>query len=254
MALGDIVNAEVKEIIIDIWRSRLENGWTAKEIQAEVAKRVQEIWPEKYKPDWPGLRAVQNKIAEIKDAYKNYEKLYKPWNIGMLDVYPVPSEALSIILSVQQWAETYEEVREEWLKQKKLPLKSKYDEFWLEWNHFDISIRQVYWIARLYALINWDKARKNKTAHQKAVRWLWTWSKAYMYRELRCWLTGINPPDTSELDKALRDGWTADIIGHTYRLIPRDKNTLGIMGTLSDHGYRDESVLDIIKREKDGEK
>ena len=252
MALGDIVNDEVIEIIIEVWREHLENGWAAKEIQAEVAKRVQEKWPGKYKPDWPGLRAVQNKLAKIKDDYKNYEKEYEPWNMGMLDDYPVPAEALPFILKVQKWADECKKIKAD-ISQGKQPPKTNPDVDWWEWNDFDISLRQVHWIARLYTFLNWNKLNRNKESEERNLRGLWTWSKVYMYQELLFRLNGV-ALDTSNLDTALRYECEAKIMGPYYSIYFEDGKWPEIMGISSSGYHRGDSIIDIIKREKDGEK
>ncbi len=233
------VNDRLKGLVLTI--KSLNPEWSANQILRHLKRTANG------KSVLPKLRTIQSILAkpENKSKIASYEILYGPWNMGMLDTYPVPVEALPIIIEVQKWADGWMKLKEH-MSQQELNQNQ-----WLEWNHFDISIRQVHWIARLYTLVNWQKATKNKKAKEWAVNFLWTWSKAYMYQELICWLAG-KTPDTSNLDKALRDGWGAKIMGAYYLLFPKDGKWPEMAG-ISVY-YRDDSIIDVIKREKGGEK
>ncbi len=176
MAQGDIITTDVKGIITTVWSEHLKNGWTAKEIQVEVAKRVQEKWPGKYKPGWPGLRATQNKIAEIKDEYKDYQKLTIPWHLGALEDCPLPAEAVSHILKVQKWAASQ--------------------------NLKPVTIWEAKWINNLYSAIK-DNKRRWKLPLERAI---WKAAMVYASCEMVSKLSGEPEFNTIQLDNALIQG------------------------------------------------
>lgn len=138
MALGDIIRDDVKQLIATVWWTHLRDGWVAKEIQAEVAKQVQDKWPGRYRPGWPGLRAVQNKIGEIREEYKKMQAsgLDDLWHLGTLARYPMPSEAIPVILAINY--------------------SISMGDFGIFFSK-PLTIRQAVWISRLYGVISDNK-------------------------------------------------------------------------------------------------
>ncbi len=191
LAKSDIITKEVRLIIGDIWREHRNHGWTAKEIQTEVARRGQATWPGKHKPGWPGVRAVQEHLAYIKEQIKPYEYLEQPWHLGFLVEHPeynISAEAVAYIGAVQVFCRTHEEP----------PFG--------DWP--PVTIRQALWIARLYREVFWhyggrDLLHTKLEDRAEPVYRLWQWSKAYADYETICKLPGDTTPDTSELDRRL---------------------------------------------------
>ncbi|MFC2038372.1 hypothetical protein ACFLUG_01180 [Chloroflexota bacterium] len=134
MSRGKKINEGVKQVISAVWLMHLEDGWTANEIQIEVAKRVQQRWPNIYTKGWPKLRAVQKIIAEIQEEKKRATGIDNDWHMGTLKLNPLPSEVIPVILEVVNHIESTDKVRP------------------ALWG--PVTVRQAIWISRLYKVIS----------------------------------------------------------------------------------------------------
>jgi len=88
MAKGRVVDDTTKLLIANVYREHPD--WRAKEIQAEVNKRLGQ--------DWPGLSVVQKELSKIRENLKVDNPQDKPWGMATLDTYPIPPETLPIVL------------------------------------------------------------------------------------------------------------------------------------------------------------
>lgn len=264
MAQGDIITAEVKGIISDVWGAHAHNGWTAQEIQTEVAKRVQERWPGRYKEDWPGLRAVQARLPKIKENYnsKEFQDLASPWHIGVLENNILPAEdlgcftpeALMYIQSVYKHVDSIQNVMNKAAEQFNQPV-----------HELSLSIIEAKWIARIYktAIEHMPEKLKKKKGLYPVEVYLLRWASVYVAHEKICKLSGTDV-DTRDLDKMLRQGANPVVIGERYAIFDDDirgcivdPKTLQELKDNQDAGI--ETKADIIsylinKRYKGGEK
>jgi len=145
--------------------------------------------------DWPKLSVIQREIKRTNDndtaEFREKDEL---WHLGLMDKYNVSPEALPYIGMLQNWAETH------------------LDSFGQ--SHKPLTIRQALWVARLYATID-TSWLKNKKKMLQAASFLWRWSEAYAQREIVCKLMGKPFVDTSELDRAFREGAQPITVGKT---------------------------------------
>ena len=88
MAKGRVVDDTVRLLIANLHREHPD--WRAKEVKAEINKRLGQ--------DWPGLSVVQKELSKIKLIADNPQE--KPWSTATLDSYPIPTEALPAVLKV----------------------------------------------------------------------------------------------------------------------------------------------------------
>lgn len=148
-----------KRILTQVFKEHPD--WKASQIRRQVIVYLGEVKA-------PGLSSIQKELTAMRARHQQIQRsgLDSPWHLGLLSEYPLPSEAVPNILRVQKWA----------AKQSDMG---------------DITIREVLWIAHLYAL-GWKDAEE-----------LWKVSFGYAYCELISELSGF-PFDTTELDKSLR--------------------------------------------------
>jgi len=168
MAKGPFIRQDVMDIIARVREEHINDGWVAKEIQAEVAKIVQKKWPRKYKPGWPGLRAVQEKIVEITSILEEsveFRGLEKSWHLGTLKDFPIPTDALPKILEIQQSGKMLT-------------------------RHRNVTVRQAIWIARLFTTVKDIDLLRRLAWH-------------YALEEKINYLIGNKEFDTNEYDKLL---------------------------------------------------
>ena len=72
--------------------------WRAREVRQEIDHILHASCPELPR-GWPGLSAVQKVLATIRRPLPP-DPLDKPWSTATLDSYPIPPEALSVVLMV----------------------------------------------------------------------------------------------------------------------------------------------------------
>ena len=182
------------------WIARCKDrhpGWSAAIIHKKLAEAIlidrkarypglsSEELSNKVKASLPGLSRVQKYLTEIQHRLKGTDELDRPWHLGDLLKYPLPSEAIIYIMLVQKYAEEYPD---RVFKQPQSP----------------VTIRQARWIARLYSMIGDIYKPKDKEKVNKAA-FLYDWSKCYATHEIIC-AVSKTPFDTTELDTRLRKG------------------------------------------------
>lgn len=193
---------DLKRKIAKIKKSN-SNKWTLSMIQAELRQHILESVRKEH-PTWdgkllnsevdsrlPGISSIQKYIKIIIQPKLDVpSELDPPWHLGTLEDYPLPVEAIPYILLVQDVM------------------------------HEPVTIRQARWIARLYTIFGDYHRIKGKEKRQVAAE-LYNWSKGYATHEIICRLAGT-PFDTSELDKALREGSTLVVTGNQWAIFHRD--------------------------------
>jgi hypothetical protein len=212
-----------------------ERIWTDKQIDAEAEERL------------PGISSIQQFVKVTYSRLDKPDKRESIWHMGTLEKYPLSAEAIPYILSIQKWADNLKNLQQE--QSSGQSIEGEYNETWLRFNRFDISIRQAEWIARLYSMEDWDKAKKDEKSLNHALYWLWTWSKVYTIEGMISWLSGTDL-DTSNIDKALCEDWNPSIMGYGYVLHPKDENIPGIFRTFADSYSIDESLDDVVKNQR----
>ncbi len=152
-----------------------------------------------------GLNAIQKHLEEIKPRYQEILKtgLDEPWHMGVLNNkdIAIDAEAVPYILLLQTWAE---KAQDEFVKQP-------------------FTIRQAIWLSKLRCVVELSKMKPKELV--KIAQFLWHWSKAYAQREIGCHLRGI-PFDTVELDKSLRVGANARVVGKSILIFYKDGSFL----------------------------
>jgi len=186
--------AEIREELRPVLTKTIKKeqpAWNDKQVNLEVVERL------------PGISRIQKFIK--KDLKPNEDKpeiqnLEKPWHLGRLEQYPLPPEAIPYIILVQHVAGQYPEL-------------------------VTITIRQAQWIARFYGIFGDYQRLKDKDKLEVAGG-LYELAKAYADHEIICYLSGT-PPDTSELDKDLREGRIPKVsipivVGYQHVILNRD--------------------------------
>jgi hypothetical protein len=126
MAGGSFVTDEVNQRIAYL---STHTDWKYERIMVELG------------PNAPSLSYIQKKGAEAKKINKEYQDKETQWNMGTLNNFPIPSEAIAFILRVQNSG-----------------------------GHFGkFTIRQALWVARLYQVIQ-DVALVNDLSWHYALR------------------------------------------------------------------------------------
>ncbi len=116
MAKGQIVTAEVENLVVKMYRAH-HGKWKAPRVRNEVESELRDRAVKNHKsiPDerFPSLSTVQKILAvERKPGSKEDE----PWDISTLGKYPIPPEAVPIVLDVSIESEQPFTIREaKWL-------------------------------------------------------------------------------------------------------------------------------------------
>jgi len=90
MAKGPLVDNRIKLLIASINRDHPD--WPAKMIKDAIHKRLGQ--------NWPGLSVVQKELRRIKKRLTVEIPEDKLWNTATLDDYPIPPEALSVVMKM----------------------------------------------------------------------------------------------------------------------------------------------------------
>lgn len=139
MAKGPYLTPKVNDLIAEIYRK--DRQIKAPKARELLLKRMKaEGLDEIFGPNFPGVSTVSNKLKEYRDKDEarspESKELDKPWTIGSLAKYPIPPEALPLVIS------TYEKC-----------LLEAFSEDW------KVSIREALWIGRLYKILEIYHAR-----------------------------------------------------------------------------------------------
>ena len=154
MAKGTVLTKEVRALIAEVAREYHYRG--AKVIRDEVIRRLPDVFSYA-DPGWPGLSIVRKVLANIR---QNLDKrppeakgIDTPWSVGSLSQYPIPPEALPMVLRV--YAQHKHTLSEKVWHQWRLPdikavggggLDTKYPE--------SFTIREALWVSRLSKLFS----------------------------------------------------------------------------------------------------
>lgn len=95
MAKGPLVTDAVEALIATVYRKHLK--WKAPEVQREVSYILHKDNP-KLPKEFPSLSTVQKVLAKIRKPHPDPQE--KPWSTASLDSYPIPPEALRVVLKV----------------------------------------------------------------------------------------------------------------------------------------------------------
>lgn len=125
MAKGPIVTTEVEAFIASVYQKHLK--WKAKEVHNEVS-HILHKQDSKLPHGWPSLSTVQKVLATVRKNMKEtpVDPQDNPWSMGTLDQYPIPPEAIPVVLRV--WKFRFE-------------------------NNASFMIRDAKWVARLSGVI-----------------------------------------------------------------------------------------------------
>lgn len=122
MAGGKIVGPKVQGLIRRVYLNH--SGWKAREIRNQVRATLSndeyysELWP--IPERWPSLRKVQGVLAEVKKEMEEQSAEEKeqdePWDMSTLGKYPIPPEAVPLVLKISMSSEQPLTIREaKWL-------------------------------------------------------------------------------------------------------------------------------------------
>ncbi|MDP2932174.1 MAG: hypothetical protein Q8O05_06755 [Chloroflexota bacterium] len=155
MAQGALITLEIKELIAQIHLAHPDYGPTG--LRRELLERMKEIGlDQNFGPDWPGVSAVGKVLANIRANLARRSPETKGidalWSIGSLAQYPIPPEALLMVLRVS-------------VEPTDIPVRVANWRARMDKDHeiFNFTIRDALWAARLYKLFTdpqdiWDFA------------------------------------------------------------------------------------------------
>ena len=127
MAKGPEITDELKAFIYKVHEQH--PAWTNQEIRNWVLAKVHENKPSLPK-EWPSKYVIDRIMPKIREQVKqsklNPNPIDGPWSTTTLAQYPIPPEALPHVLDVWAWT--------------RINL------------HRNLTIREIQWAARLYAL------------------------------------------------------------------------------------------------------
>ena len=137
MPRGTRLTAEVKRIIGEVYTRRPELRGKPRKfyevVYSQVHKKID--WAE---PNWPGLSVVKKRLTILreKDRERSPEstELDEPWSLCYLLEYPIPAEALPMVMSMME----------------KCVNESGGGPHYESWC---LSVREALWVARLYKVI-----------------------------------------------------------------------------------------------------
>lgn len=123
MPLGPRITNEVKRFIAEVHDKNPD--WRAKEVKEEVQVLLRRV-NHQVKPDWPGLSVIQVELKKLRDRKVSGEPfgIDRPWSIGRLVKYDIPSEVIPRVLEIQE----------------------------IRGNNKPLTIRDAKWIGRLHAV------------------------------------------------------------------------------------------------------
>jgi len=133
MARNPIITDEVKVLIRQFYSRH--TSWKAWEIQKRVSQMLHSRNPE-LPQNWPGLNAVQRELAAIRKQKNNASPQDEPWSLASLNDYPIPPEAMPVVMSFYKKRLAEDDV---------------------------LNIREALWVGRLFKIIDpqdlvWDWA------------------------------------------------------------------------------------------------
>lgn len=176
MAKNPLITDDVKRVIAKIYLEHPD--WRAKEIRDGVLARLHEQNP-RSKLGWPGLSAVQKELTKQRKTNKarphESNSLDEPWSLTTIKEYPIPPEALPLVLAVAH--------------HKAFSPKQK------------LTIREAKWIGRLYALTTEGDRNDNIIAINATLE---RWAEEYALEER---LTELSGTQTTSSKAESLEGW-----------------------------------------------
>ncbi len=167
MAKGPLITAKGRQEIAEAFLAHQE--WRAKEVQAEVTKRLG--------GKGPGLSAVQKELTRLRKTHEGspseQKELDLPWSVGARATREGPGEALEVLLSIQHRRRT-----------EGRPL---------------LTVREALWIAHLHNIRSIGGPGRSAADDLNILA---TWGQAYSIRERVCELNNV-VCDTSDLDEGI---------------------------------------------------
>ena len=134
MPRGTVLTPEVERLIGDVYIKHPELRAKTQRFYEEVYRRVHERinWAE---PNWPGLSVVKKRLATLREKDRNRPaestELDEEWSLCSLPKYPIPAEALPLIMSICEKCLC------------DLEMGGHHSEFW------HLTVREALWIGRL---------------------------------------------------------------------------------------------------------
>jgi len=138
MPRGPVLTPEVERIIGDVYIKHPELRAKTQKFYEEVYRRVHEQvdWAE---PNWPGLSVVKKRLSTLREKDRNRPpestELDEIWSLCYLPKYPIPAEALPLVMSI--WDKCLVDLR----------TGEPHFEFW------HLTVREALWIGRLYKVL-----------------------------------------------------------------------------------------------------
>ena len=138
MARGQLLTKDIRSLI---YRTHKKHpSWPARKIRGKVISQWHKVSQNYDDPNWPGLSAVQKLLTKYheKDEERSFESksLDEPWSLGSLAEYPLPPEAMPLVISIYEKC-LLEATSERWL----------------------FSIREALWVGRLHKIIELHHSR-----------------------------------------------------------------------------------------------
>jgi len=160
-------NPLIESLLQKLWYDYKEQNPKAKNPEASTVLRLAELELSKLKKEkpeqyenvrLPGLRKAQMILKDVRDRHKNLpdhvreyiDNTSKWWNFASLKDYPIPHEALPVVMKVSRLCRISEQA---------------------------FTVRHALWTARLSTAIS----DTQQLAH---------WADVYAHRELKCLMTG----------------------------------------------------------------
>jgi len=169
MAKGAYLPGEIKGMIHRIYvdNRQIRPSEARKKLLAEMEHRLSENVRAYLGENYPAVSTVSKELKELRriDEARSPESkgLDQPWSISVLTEYPIPAEALPIVLHLWVW------------KRETL-------------GH-DFTVREAQWASRLYTLVK-----------SMSIKFLMVILGMYANAERISELTGESPPGTQVLD------------------------------------------------------
>ena len=171
MAKGPLITDTVEVLIATVYQKHPK--WKAPAVHSEVSYILRKDDP-KLPPNWPSLSTVQKTLAKIRKPHLDPQD--KPWCLASLSKYPLPLEAIPIILQVQHNVQSH--------RSPEVVAKPKAGQPVIG----PFTIREAQWVARLKFI--------------EDIVTLEHWAHAYTIAERVSDIIGRDF-DSSEMDKAI---------------------------------------------------
>ena len=140
MAKGAYLTPRIKQLIAGVYLKNKAIG--PSKAREELLKKMKEEELDKnFGPDFPSVSTVSKQLKECKEKDEERtpetQELDEIWSFGSLAKYPIPSEAIPLVLSIYE----------------KCAMESNCSDDWMP------TIREVLWVARLHKIVEFYKPK-----------------------------------------------------------------------------------------------